>query len=244
MRTGFLVILLVALGATAVSAQSIPAAVDAYRQATNARDLEAYVALFADDAIMVDVGRRFTGRSAIRPWAAREVMPHGETFAIRSVEATSPGYAKVLVNWYRWIVYYYFWYDDENRITMMSLQYREAGQTADEAVYGQLPAEAALYFDAVKSGSAEMLRQALVPEASVQVVDRNFNGVSEIQRFAETEVFGGTYRLIEVLTTGPDLVSVHLSFTPQNWSRPEPDAIYDFSLRDGRIATMNLQYKD
>ena len=74
---------------------------------------------------MIDVTRRFVGREAIRPWAQREVIPHGETFVQRRILETGEGYAKTEVRWLSWVVHYSYWWDAEGKITRMSLQYAD-----------------------------------------------------------------------------------------------------------------------
>jgi ketosteroid isomerase-like protein len=59
-------------------------AVRAYVDAVNERDLGGLVASFADDAEIVDVSRRITGRQAIRNWADREVI--GGTLDVLAVD--------------------------------------------------------------------------------------------------------------------------------------------------------------
>lgn len=58
-----------------------------YQESTYAKDIDAYLGCFAEDAEMIDVLRSFVGHDAIRPWALREVTPNGETFAHSKVLA-------------------------------------------------------------------------------------------------------------------------------------------------------------
>lgn len=69
--------------------------VSAYVAAVNARDLDGLVNAFAGDGEVVDVGRRFAGRDAIRGWAQREVI--GGALAVTAVAESRPGYQRVLV---------------------------------------------------------------------------------------------------------------------------------------------------
>ncbi len=118
--------LITALLIGASSAQSaLPRAIECYRDATKAKDIERYVGCFTPDAVMIDVSRTITGAAAIRTWAAREVIPHGETFAHRAILETEPGYAKTEVQWLSWVVHYSYWWDGQGRITRMSLQYAD-----------------------------------------------------------------------------------------------------------------------
>jgi hypothetical protein len=228
---------------TAQSGTDFPKAVINYQKASNSKDINHYMELFHPSMIMIDVGRTFTDLNAIRQWANREVIPHGETFKPLQLVAREAGYAKVLVQWMQWQVYYYFWFNHSDEITLMSLQYQESGITENAAAYRKLPANVALFFDAVKIGSSQVLEQAFIGEPRLRVVNRDFNSMERIKVFAETEVYGGKYELISVRENTPNKVVVELRFTPRNWSRPEPDALYEFNLVDGQIASMNLQYK-
>jgi len=55
-------------------APGLPAPVTAYIQAVNTFDLDAFLATFADDALVNDQLRDHWGKPAIREWAAREVI--------------------------------------------------------------------------------------------------------------------------------------------------------------------------
>jgi SnoaL-like domain len=62
----------------------LPVAVRRYRDAVNAEDLNRLTASFTPDALVIDVSRRFRGRSAIRAWAQAEVIG-GRLTVIRRV---------------------------------------------------------------------------------------------------------------------------------------------------------------
>ena len=225
-------------------AEELPVPLRCYQQNTQAEDIEGYMSCFTDDAVMIDVGRTITGKKAIRSWAQREVIPNGDTFEVKQVLDFSPGYYKTSVQWMSWVVHYHFWYDERGRIRKMSLQYSDTGLTEQQDVYDQLPAAVKLYFDAVKAKSSGMIEECFMQDSSVTVVTRSFNGRDSILGFAQSEVFGGAYKLKAIQTIKENNVVVLLSFTPKGWSSPEPDAVYDIQLRDGRITHMNLQYAD
>lgn len=69
--------------------------VAAYVDSVNAEDLDGLAGAFATDAELVDVGRRFQGREAIRGWADREVI--GGTLTVVRVVEQRDGYQKLLV---------------------------------------------------------------------------------------------------------------------------------------------------
>ena len=107
----------------AAAADSLPKAIDCYQTATNSRDIDAYMACFTEDAVMVDVSRTFTGQDAIRAWAEREVIKQGDSFRHRKILEGDDGYAKTEVNWLSWVVHYSYWWNADGKITKMSLQY-------------------------------------------------------------------------------------------------------------------------
>jgi hypothetical protein len=70
---------------------NLPAAVSAYVASTNASDLDALVATFAENALVNDHRNEFAGRSAIRAWAQREII--GDRITMQVTSATSRGSA-------------------------------------------------------------------------------------------------------------------------------------------------------
>lgn len=114
------------MATTPVSADvPLPTAIECYRTAANSKDIDAYIACFSDDAVMIDMSRTFKGREAIRTWALREVIPVGETFRHRKILESDGDYAKTEVNWLTWVVHYSYWWDEDGKITKMSLQYAD-----------------------------------------------------------------------------------------------------------------------
>lgn len=104
-------------------AQDLPQAISCCQESANAKDIDAYMACFTEDAEMIDVSRTFNGQDAIRAWAEREVIPSGDTFRHREILEQSEGYAKTEVNWLSWVVHYSYWWNADGKITRMSLQY-------------------------------------------------------------------------------------------------------------------------
>lgn len=103
----------------------IPQAVLNYEKATNSKNIDQYMKIFSDNIEMIDVNRTFNGKSSIKKWALREVIPHGETFKFLSIVEQKKGYAQTIVHWMSWDAYYYFWWNEKNEITKMSLQYKD-----------------------------------------------------------------------------------------------------------------------
>ena len=106
-------------------AEDLPQAITCYQNSTQSEDINAYMACFTQDAEMIDVSRTFNGTEAIRAWALREVISSGDTFAHRKILEQAEGYAKTEVNWLSWVVHYSYWWNDEGKITKMSLQYTD-----------------------------------------------------------------------------------------------------------------------
>ena len=52
----------------------LPQTVAAYLRAINNHDAAAFIALFADGAVVNDVGREFRGPAAIKAWSDREIF--------------------------------------------------------------------------------------------------------------------------------------------------------------------------
>jgi hypothetical protein len=69
----------------------LPPPVSAYVAATNGFDIEALMAIFADDALVNDHRNEFVGRSAIRNWAQREIIDDRVTMQVTG--ATCRGHA-------------------------------------------------------------------------------------------------------------------------------------------------------
>src|SRR5712664_342555 len=67
-----------------VPAPALPPLVAAYVKATNSFDLDGLLAAFADDALVNDQLRDYWGKSAIREWAARDII--GERLTMHVVK--------------------------------------------------------------------------------------------------------------------------------------------------------------
>ncbi|MEM7406284.1 MAG: hypothetical protein AAF458_13380 [Pseudomonadota bacterium] len=116
--------LLALLSAAPVGAsEALPKAIECYRNATNAKDINAYMRCFGSAPVMLDVSRTISGLDDIRAWALREVIDHGDTFRHRKILERTDGYAKTEVKWLSWVVHYAYWWDSKGKITKMSLQY-------------------------------------------------------------------------------------------------------------------------
>jgi hypothetical protein len=57
-----------------MTTRTLPPPVSAYVEATNGFDLDGFVAVFEDDALVNDHRDEFIGKAQIRAWAAREII--------------------------------------------------------------------------------------------------------------------------------------------------------------------------
>jgi hypothetical protein len=64
--------------------KTLPSLVSAYIEATNSFDLDGFVALFDDDALVNDHRDEFIGKERIRAWAAREII--GDHVTLKAVD--------------------------------------------------------------------------------------------------------------------------------------------------------------
>jgi hypothetical protein len=235
-------LLYMVVGTSLLMAEEPPIPVACYQSSARAKSIDDYISCFDERAVIIDVGRTITGRDAIRRWASQEVIPQGDTFKTLEILDKGTGYYKTLVNWLSFKAHYYYWFTEVGKITKMSLQYTDTGTTDRKSVYDQLPSAVKLYFDSVNAESSGMLEECFLPDAYIRVVSRRFNGKGQIIQFAETEVYGGKYYLMDMQNKTKDNVIINLRFTPQSWSSPEPDAVYDIYLKNGLIEHMDLQY--
>ena len=63
----------------------LPDVIAAHVAAVNAFDVDAIVGTFADDALVNDAQREFSGTAAIRAWAGRELVGDKVTLAVTEV---------------------------------------------------------------------------------------------------------------------------------------------------------------
>ena len=63
----------------------LPETIAAYIRATNDHNAAAFIALFADGAVVNDVGREFRGRAAIKAWSDREIFDARVTLEVLDI---------------------------------------------------------------------------------------------------------------------------------------------------------------
>ena len=121
-RIPILLTLLIVSGSSFAD-NSLPEAINCYEKNTNSKDITKYMSCFSDNAVMIDVSRSINGNDAIEAWAEREVISKGDQFKHRKILELKTGYAKTEVQWMSWVVHYFYWWDENGKITKMSLQY-------------------------------------------------------------------------------------------------------------------------
>jgi hypothetical protein len=72
--------------------------VAAYIRATNNQDAAAFIACFADSAVVNDAGREFCGIPAIKAWSDEEIIAAKVTFEVLKVDDRDGGVA-VITKW-------------------------------------------------------------------------------------------------------------------------------------------------
>jgi hypothetical protein len=102
-----------------------------------------------------------------------------------------------------------------------------------------VPAEAQCYFDAVKANDATVIAACFAEDGVVIDVGRRIEGRAAIQRWAENEVLGGAYEILEVMVQ-PEGAQILLRFAPSGSSGFR--ARYTFAFENGKITSADLQY--
>src|SRR5262245_57108412 len=69
----------------------IPRAIASYVAAQGARDFDALLGLFADDAVVVDDGKTWRGKDQIRAWREGVASAYQHTTEVRGVDRPSRG---------------------------------------------------------------------------------------------------------------------------------------------------------
>jgi hypothetical protein len=103
----------------------------------------------------------------------------------------------------------------------------------------RLPKPVRGYFHAVATNDSQALANCFTADGVIVDVDRAIAGRNKIRQWAEEEVLGGSYKVIDSSGDG-EKVSILLRFAPRD--EESFRARYEFELQDGQILTANLQY--
>lgn len=78
---------------------TLPAAITLFRDRVNAGDTEGVLALFPDDGVVEDWGRRFAGHAAIRGWSDKELVGAKGTLTITRLVLSDGNKVAVDTEW-------------------------------------------------------------------------------------------------------------------------------------------------
>ena len=106
----------------------------------------------------------------------------------------------------------------------------------------KIPEPARCYFTAVSSSDANALTNCFQSDAEIIDVSRKIAGIKEILMWAEREVFGGRYEILDIVTQSDYSIKLLIRFVPPGYSGDGFKAHYRFDFKDGKIQRMNLQY--
>jgi hypothetical protein len=109
----------------------------------------------------------------------------------------------------------------------------------EEATVTEIPPEAQCYFDAVKANDAAAVAACFAEDGVVDDVGRRFEGRAAIQRWAENELIGGTYEILEV-SVQPAGAQILLRFAPGGGNGFR--ARYTFIFANGKITSVAFEY--
>ena len=124
-------------------------------------------------------------------------------------------------------------------IYLLTFSYAIPAQETDLKI--KIPKSALCYFDAVAKDDVNALEACFQPDAFIIDVSRKIAGVKAIKRWAENEVMGGKYDILDVVAQTKNNVKLLIRFTPPGW-KTGFKAHYVFEFKDKRIANMDLQY--
>ena len=114
-------------------------------------------------------------------------------------------------------------------------------ETKYEIAPESIAAPAKCYFDAAGKSDLNALQGCFRDDAVIIDVSRKIAGIKAISRWAQNEVFGGRYEVLQIVSRDADTLKLLIRFAPQGYSQGFK-AHYSFEFRDGKIAKMDLQY--
>ena len=116
-----------------------------------------------------------------------------------------------------------------------------AVQAQETDLKGKIPKSALCYFGAVAKEDGKALVACFQPDAFIIDVSRKISGAQAIRRWAENEVMGGHYEILDIAAQSKNNLKLLIRFTPPGW-KTGFKAHYKFELKDEKIANMDLQY--
>ena len=119
--------------------------------------------------------------------------------------------------------------------------YVATAQTKYEISPESIAAPARCYFDAAGKSDLNTLRGCFRDDAVIIDVSRKIAGIEAISHWAQNEVFGGRYEILQIVSQEKDALKLLIRFAPQGYSQGFK-AHYTFEFSDGKIVKMDLQY--
>ncbi len=114
-------------------------------------------------------------------------------------------------------------------------------QTTYEISPESIATPARCYFDAAGKSDLKPLRACFHKDAVIIDVSRKIAGIEAISRWAQDEVFGGRYTILQIVSEEKNTLKLLIKFAPQGYSQGFK-AHYTFEFSDGKIIRMDLQY--
>jgi hypothetical protein len=98
------------------------------------------------------------------------------------------------------------------------------------------------FFDAAAQNGRQALKACFTDDVAVNITGMQFKSPDEVADFAESDIWGGKYKVEEVFRQDNSEI-VHCLFWPKGWSAPEPAIEYEFRFRKGKIAAWLGKYR-
>jgi hypothetical protein len=120
-----------------------------------------------------------------------------------------------------------------------------SAETGDQIAVANIPTPAQCYFDAIAKKDVNALGECFQAEAEIIDVNRKIDGIGAIRNWAEDEVFGGRYEILEVVSQKKGFIKLLIRFVPPGlWGKLSKGfkAHYTFEFSNGKIIKMDLQY--
>ena len=105
-----------------------------------------------------------------------------------------------------------------------------------------IPEQAQCYFSAAAASDSAALAKCFQQKAVIIDVSREISGLDQILIWAEREVFGGRYEVLDIVSKPEKGIKLLIRFIPPGYSGDGFKAHYTFEFEDGKISRMNLQY--
>lgn len=117
-------------------------------------------------------------------------------------------------------------------------------QTKYEIPPESIAEPARCYFDAVAKSDLGALHGCFQDEAVIIDVNRKIVGIEMISHWAQDEVFGGRYEVLQIVSQEKDALKLLIRFVPPGFGEGSQGfkAHYSFEFSDGKIVKMDLQY--